>query len=451
MKLKYFGTDGIRGRYGEDPIHVNFAWRLGKALANYLVAKKTGVPLNVVVGRDPRTGGALLSNALASALSSSRIFVHDAGVVPTPAVAQGVLELSADMGVMITASHNPAHDNGFKFFNTQGLKLSVAEESTLEQLIEAQPNPSDRIPKPKCYPCDALAHYINSRCALIDERSLKGMKIVVDTANGSMASAAPEVFKRLGATVIVIGNQPNGDNINAAVGSEYPSVMVQKVGEHQAHLGLAFDGDGDRLVVCDEQGQIVDGDQLLGIFALDALKADRLAKRVFITTIQSNLGLDHAIVAGGGRVERVQVGDRHVAHKMRELAVNLGGENSGHIIFSDFATTGDGLLAACQLVDLMRRTQRSLSDLRSAITLLPQTTLNLKVAEKKPLTELPNLNKEIAKFEKRVGGQGRILTRYSGTEAKLRLLVEQTDPNGLKFTMEALVQAVKCDLDVIAD
>ena len=173
------------------------------------------------------------------------------------------------------------------------------------------------------------------------------MKIVVDTANGSMASAAPEVFKRLGATVILVGDQPNGDNINVEVGSEYPSLMAQKVSEYQAHVGLAFDGDGDRLVVCDELGQMVDGDQLLGIFALDALKTDRLEKRVFISTIQSNLGLDQAIARSGGRVERVQVGDRNVAHKMRELGVNLGGENSGHIIFSDFATTGDGLLAAC--------------------------------------------------------------------------------------------------------
>lgn len=451
MKLKYFGTDGIRGRYGEGPIQVNFAWRLGKALANFIATKKPGVPLNVVVGRDPRTGGALLSNSFASALSSSRIFVHDAGVVPTPAVAQAVLELSADMGVMITASHNPAHDNGFKFFNAQGLKLSVAEESRLEQLIEAQPNPSEIIPKPKCYPCDALAHYINAKCALIDERSLQGMKIVVDTANGSMASAAPEVFKRLGATVILVGDQPNGDNINVEVGSEYPSLMAQKVSEHQAHVGLAFDGDGDRLVVCDELGQMVDGDQLLGIFALDALKTDRLEKRLFISTIQSNLGLDQAIARSGGRVERVQVGDRNVAHKMRELGVNLGGENSGHIIFSDFATTGDGLLAACQLVGIMCRTQRTLSDLRSAITLFPQMACDLKVAFKKPLAELLNLNKQIEIFEERVGGQGRILTRYSGTESKLRLLVEQTDPNGLKLTMEALVQAAKCDLDVVAN
>jgi phosphoglucosamine mutase len=448
MKLKYFGTDGIRGRYGEGPIQVNFAWRLGQALANFIATKKTGLPLNVVVGRDPRTGGALLSNALASALSSSRIFVHDAGVVPTPAVAQAVLELSADLGVMITASHNPAYDNGFKFFNSEGLKLSVAEESTLEQLIEVQPNPSDLIPKPKSYPCDALAHYINAKCALIDERSLQGMRIVVDTANGSMASAAPEVFKRLGASVILIGDHPNGDNINAEVGSESPSLMVQKVGEHQAHVGLAFDGDGDRLVVCDELGQIVDGDQLLGIFALDALKADRLEKRVLISTIQSNLGLDQAIAGSGGRVERVQVGDRNVAHKMRELGVNLGGENSGHIIFSDFATTGDGLLAACQLVGIICRTQRTLSDLRSAISLLPQMTWNLSVDEKKPFEELLNLNKQIALFEQRVGGQGRILARYSGTESKLRLLVEQADPNGLKLTMDALVRAAKCDLNV---
>lgn len=451
MELKYFGTDGIRGRYGEGPIQATFAWRLGKALADFLATKKPGVPLNVVVGRDPRIGGALLSDALASALSSSRIFVHDAGVVPTPAVAQAVLELSADMGVMMTASHNPAQDNGFKIFDDQGLKLTLADEAAIELLIDAEPHPSRLISKPKSYPCDALAHYINAKCALMDERSLQGMKIVVDLANGSMAMAAPEVFKRLGALVILIGDRPDGENINAGVGSEYPAEMVRQVRENNAHLGLAFDGDGDRVVACDELGHLVDGDQLLGIFALDALKGAGLEKRVFISTIQSNLGLDHAIEAQGGRVERVQIGDRHVAQKMRELDASLGGENSGHVIFGDFATTGDGLLAACQLVSLMGRTQRSLSQLRSAISLFPQMTRNLTVAEKKPLETLLNLNAAIEAFEKRCGSQGRILVRYSGTESKLRLLVEQHDAAGLKSAMETLVEAAKYDLNVIVN
>ncbi len=449
MDLKYFGTDGIRGRYGESPIHVAFAWRLGQALAKFLASKKPGVPLNVVVGRDPRTGGELLSNALASALSSSRIFVHDAGVVPTPAIAQAVVELSADMGLMITASHNPAQDNGFKLFDAQGSKLTLEEEKMIELFIDDESNPCKVIPKPKCYPINALDRYINAKCALMDEYSLRGMKIVVDAANGSMAMAAPEVFKRLGATVFLIGDCPNGENINDAVGSEFPAAMGLKVRESKAHLGVAFDGDGDRLVVCDELGQVVDGDQLLGIFALDALRQNRLAERALISTIQSNLGLDCAVKAAGGRVERVPVGDRHVAHKMRELGANLGGENSGHVVFSDFSTTGDGLLAACQLVNVMRRRQRSLSELRSAITLFPQMTRNLTIAEKKPLQDLLNLNAEVQAFEKRFGSEGRILMRYSGTEPKLRLLVEQNNVNELKAVMDALVQAARSDLNVV--
>lgn len=449
MDLKYFGTDGIRGRYGESPIHVAFAWRLGRALANFLASKKPRVPLNVVVGRDPRKGGELLSNALASALSSSRIFVHDAGVVPTPAIAQAVVELSADMGLMITASHNPAQDNGFKLFDAQGSKLTLEEEKIIELFIDDESNPCKVIPKSKCYPINALDRYINAKCALMDEYSLRGMKIVVDTANGSMAMAAPEVFKRLGATVFLIGDCPNEENINDAVGSEFPAAMVQKVRESKAHLGVAFDGDGDRLVVCDELGQVVDGDQLLGIFALDALWQNRLAERVLISTIQSNLGLDCAVKAAGGRVERVPVGDRHVAHKMRELGANLGGENSGHVVFSDFSTTGDGLLAACQLVNVMRRRQRSLSELRSAITLFPQMTRNLTIAQKKPLQDLLNLKAEIQAFEKRFGPEGRILMRYSGTEPKLRLLVEQNNVNELKAVMDALVQAARSDLNVV--
>jgi phosphoglucosamine mutase len=449
MSLSYFGTDGIRGRYGECPITVNFAWRLGCALANFLASKKPGVPLNVVVGRDPRKGGELLFNTLASALSSSRIFVHDAGVVPTPAIAQAVVELSADMGLMITASHNPAQDNGFKLFDAKGTKLTLEEELEIEQLIDAESNPCAVIPKPKCYPIDALACYINAKCALMDEYSLHGMKIVVDTANGAMASAAPEVFKRMGATVFLIGDCPNGENINDAVGSEYPAAMVLKVRESKAQMGVAFDGDGDRLVVCDELGQLVDGDQLLGIFALDALREDRLKGRVLVSTIQSNLGLDSAVMAAGGRVERVAVGDRHVAQTMRKLGANLGGENSGHIVLSDFSTTGDGLLAACQLVNVMRKRQLALSELSSAITLFPQITRNLTIVEKKPFQNLFNLNAEVKAFEERYGSEGRILMRYSGTESKLRLLVEQNDINALKCVMDGLVRAAKCDLDVI--
>ncbi|WP_269525140.1 phosphoglucosamine mutase [Coraliomargarita parva] len=446
---KYFGTDGVRGTYGDTLMNTGFAYRLGSALGRYLAASKRNAMLNAVIGRDTRMSGPNLVDALVQGLNKHGVHVHDLGIVPTPAVAQSVLEQLSDVGIAVTASHNPAQDNGIKLFNSKGCKLTVVEEDALEKLVDAESDSLDDRPLAKSYPLDGAAFYINYLSSLMDQGCLCGWKIVLDLANGATCETSPAVFRRWGAELILIGDNPDGENINKGVGSECPQALCQAVREHKANLGVAHDGDGDRLVVCDEKGELVDGDVLLGIFGLYALKSGALRNNTLVATIQSNLGLDHALRQAGGRVERVDVGDRNVARKMRSLDVNIGGESSGHIIFSDFATTGDGLLAAVKLVELMCKTRKPLSQLRREITLFPQKTLNLKVAEKRPLDTLKKLPRAMEKLEAEFGESGRLLVRYSGTEPKLRLLVEAEDPKVVTKALKSLEKAARADLEVI--
>ncbi|MFT4901760.1 MAG: phosphoglucosamine mutase [Lentimonas sp.] len=446
---KYFGTDGIRGKYGDALINSAFAFRLGSALAKYASGLKPGMPLNVVIGRDTRASGLILSEAITQGLNFNRVFVHDAGVVPTPAVAQCVLEQHADLGIAITASHNPAHDNGIKLFDARGCKLDLWQEAKIEALVDLELTAPLGLPAAKSYPLDCAGFYVNYLRSLMDQHCMSGWRVVLDLANGATSETSPAVFSRWGAHVKLIGDQPDGQNINFGVGSEYPTALGEAVRCHKAHIGIAHDGDGDRLVVSDENGDVLDGDVLLGLFALYALRSGALARKTLVATIQSNLGLDHAIRAAGGQVERVDVGDRNVAQRMREIGANIGGENSGHIIFSGFATTGDGLLAAVKLIELMCKTGKPLSLLRQEITLFPQKTCNLRVAEKKPLEQLKKLSKAIAKIESKFGDQGRVLVRYSGTEPKLRMLVEGKDDARVLEALELLERAARSDLIVI--
>jgi phosphoglucosamine mutase len=446
---KYFGTDGIRGAFGGDLINPDFAYRLGSAIGRYLVRLKPDLPLNAVIGRDTRLSGPELADALIQGLNLHGVYVHDLGIVPTPSVAQSLLEQHADLGIAVTASHNPASDNGIKLFDADACKLNDAEEALIEDLVDAEPPaPADR-PIAKSYPLDGAAFYINYLRSLMDQNCMSGWKIVLDLANGATCETTPAVFARWGAELVLIGDNPNGENINLGVGSEYPKSLGQAVLKHGANLGIAHDGDGDRLVVCDETGAVVDGDILLGLFAVYALRAGALRGNTLVATIQSNLGLDHAVRDAGGKVERVDVGDRNVARRMREIDANVGGESSGHIIFSDFATTGDGLLAAIKLIDLMCKTGKPLSELRQEIRLFPQATLNLRVAEKTPLESLKTLSGTVAAVEADFGEDGRVLVRYSGTEPKLRLLVEGKDEAKVAAALKKMEKAVRSDLNVI--
>ena len=448
---KYFGTDGIRGKYGDGVINPSFAFRLGVALAKYAADLKPGMPLNVIIGRDTRASGSTLSDAITQGLNYNRVFVHDAGVVPTPAVAQCVQQQSADLGIAITASHNPAQDNGIKLFDARGCKLDLVEEARIEALVDQEPAVPANLPPPKYYPLDGAGFYINYQRSLLDQNCMSGWKIVLDLANGATFETSPAVFGRWGAQLRLIGDQPDGQNINRGVGSEYPKALGVAVRLHRAHIGIAHDGDGDRLVVSDENGEILEGDVLLGLFGLYALRSGALKGKTLVSTIQSNLGLDHALRAEGGKVERVDVGDRNVAQRMREIGANIGGENSGHIIFSNFATTGDGLLAAVKLIELMCKTGKPLSLLRKEIRLFPQQTCNLRVVEKIPLEQLKQLSKAIEKIELKFGEDGRVLVRYSGTEPKLRMLVEGKQDGLVTEALELLERAARSDLEIIDD
>lgn len=446
---KYFGTDGIRGTCGDTLINPDFAYRLGSALGRYIALDKKGLPLNAVIGRDTRISGPVLSMALIQGLNKHGVYVHDAGILPTPAVARAVLQQGADIGIAVTASHNPAPDNGIKLFDARGCKYSESSELEIEALLEAEPPMPEEPPLPESYPLDAAADYINYIRSLMNQNCLCGWKIVLDLANGATCETTPATFRRWGAELYLIGDHPDGENINDGVGSEHPGQLGAKVRQVGAHIGIAHDGDGDRLVVCDEKGDLVQGEVLLALFGIYALQSGALANKTLVTTVHSNLGLDRAVRAAGGQIERVAVGDRNVASRMRELGSNIGGESSGHIILSEFATTGDGLLAVVKLIDLVCQTGKPLSELRKQVSLFPQQSLNLPVACKRPLNRLKRLSGAIAAATEDFGPDGRVLVRYSGTEPMLRLLVEGADVQEISKHMQALESAARQDLEII--
>lgn len=446
---EYFGTDGIRGSYGDALINPDFAYRLGSALGLYIAGHKVGKPLNVVIGRDTRMSGPTLCDAITQGLNRRGVYVRDAGIVPTPAVARAVLKQHADLGIAITASHNPASDNGIKLFDSAGCKYDEASELAIEALVGQQPSLTGDVPLPENYPYDAAGNYINFIRSLMNQNCLGGWKIVLDLANGATCETTPAAFRQWGAELHLIGDNPDGENINAGVGSEHPERLAAKVRECGADIGIAHDGDGDRLVVCDDRGSVLEGEVLLGLFGIYALRSGALNKKTLVTTVHSNLGLDRAIRNAGGRVERTAVGDRNVASRMREIGSNIGGESSGHIIFSDFSPAGDGLLAVVKLIDLLCRLGQPLSELRKQITLFPQQTRNLRVVEKRPIDELEHLPRVISRATEDFGENGRVLVRYSGTEPKLRLLVEGGDENSIESTMQALLAAARRDLSII--
>ncbi|MBI2813079.1 MAG: phosphoglucosamine mutase [Opitutae bacterium] len=443
-KRLYFGTDGVRGPYGGATMNETFAWRLGAAAGWWLKAA-TGSAGRVVIGRDTRASGASLAQAVADGLAYAGGEVFSLDVLPTPAVALAVRKQQAALGVVITASHNPAADNGIKFFGPGGMKLTDAEEALIEQLMPAARMSPTVTPRPKL---DGIADYLASAGKLLPAQ-LTGWKIVLDAANGAAAQTSSAALRKAGADLLCIGAEPDGTNINAGVGSEHPEKMCAAVKAHGARLGIAHDGDGDRCVLCDEAGSVLDGDELLTILALHALKHGRLASKTLVVTVQSNLGVDAAVTAAGGRVCRTPVGDRYVIERMLAEGANLGGESSGHVICSDVSPTGDGLVAALKVIGVMLATGQPLSVLRRALRKFPQQSLALQVKDKKPLESLPTLPAAIRAVEARLGTQGRVLVRYSGTEPKLRLLVEGPTGAIVQQAMDQLAAAARADLEVV--
>jgi len=446
MKCRYFGTDGIRGRFGGDFLNEEFVEKFGRALGYWFQAQgKVG---EILIGRDTRDSGPKIERALVKGLLEGGLTIILEGIVPTPALSYLIKESGAMGGVMITASHNPAEDNGLKVFGKEGKKLKLEDEVEIESFLEKKKASSARVLS-QIKKREDLEIYIKFVKNLLPKDCLKGWKIVVDTANGATVQTVHEVFKYFGSELINIGNEPEGININEGVGSEHPEKLVAVVKATQAHLGISYDGDGDRVLVCDDKGKVAPGDQLLGILALQGLREGKLKKKTLVTTIQSNGGLDWSLNAKGCQVVRVDVGDRNVLYAMEALGCSLGGESSGHVIYSDLLKSGDGLVTGLKLCECLLKTKKSLKELCEDIQLFPQKILNLRVKEKKALERLVHVQKVLSELKESFGEKGHVLVRYSGTESMIRLLVEHAQEAIAKEGMERLMKAVSEDLEII--
>jgi phosphoglucosamine mutase len=434
MKQKIFGTDGVRGTANVEPVTAETALKLGRAAAHVFKNVAKQLPgrekHKIVIGKDTRLSGYMLENAISSGVLSMGVDVLFIGPLPTPGVAYVTRSLRADAGIVITASHNPYDDNGIKFFRADGYKLDDKIESQIEHLVFSGEIESIRAMASAVGKAvridDALGRYIEYAKSSFPRRmTLEGVRIVVDCANGAAYKATPCVLRELGAEVIIYGNQPDGTNINKECGSMHPDLICDKVRYHRADIGISHDGDADRVLLCDEGGSLVDGDDIMAIAALDMLQHGTLARNTLVATVMSNAGLDAALAEAGGRVIRTAVGDKNVIDEMLREDYNFGGEQSGHLIFRDYSSTGDGLVAALQVIRIMKATGKKLSELRGCWTRFPQIVTNVRVREKKPFDQLDGVLDLVARAEAAVKGDGgRVLLRYSGTEQKARLLIE---------------------------
>ena len=442
---KIFGTDGVRGTANIEPVTAETALKLGRA-AGHVFKQLETQPRGrgrhkIVLGKDTRLSGYMLENALSSGILSMGVDVLFIGPLPTPGVAYVTRSLRADAGIVITASHNPYDDNGIKFFRADGYKLDDQIEQRIEGLvfggeIESIRPTADEVGKAVRID-DALGRYIEyAKASFPRGMTLEGLRIVVDCAHGATYKSTPCVLRELGAEVIVYGNQPDGKNINKDCGSMHPSLMCQKIWEHRADLGVAHDGDGDRVLLCDEKGVLVDGDDIMAITGLDMLAQGTLAKKTLVSTVMSNSGLDAVIAAAGGKVVRTNVGDKHVIDEMLRNGYSFGGEQSGHLIYREHSSTGDGLVAALQILRIMRAKEMPLSKLARAWTRFPQMVTNIVVREKRPFEQMDQVSRLLAEAETELKAQGgRVFLRYSGTEPKARLLIEgQNEATHEKWT-----------------
>jgi phosphoglucosamine mutase len=430
MTRKLFGTDGVRGRANEYPITAEVALQLGRAIA--YIAQRGEHRHRILIGKDTRISGYMLEFAIASGVCSLGVDAMLLGPMPTPAVAFLVKSMRADAGIMLTASHNPYEDNGIKFFGADGFKLADDIEAELEGLLESgeaqQRRPTaSAIGKTRRLE-DAPGRYVQFVKTVLDSTlRLDGLRIVIDCAHGAAYRVAPAIFEELGAEVIAVGTAPDGKNINDSCGAVFPEQVCRLVKQYRADIGLALDGDADRLIVADDQGNIVDGDAVMAICGRALAKQELLANNTVVCTVMSNVGLERSLANVGVQVARTAVGDRYVVERMRADGFNFGGEQSGHLIFLDHASTGDGCVAALMLLDVMVRQGRKLSELRKVFERTPQKLVNVVVSQKPPLETLPRVSKRIEQVQKDLGKDGRVLVRYSGTENKARVMVECLD------------------------
>jgi phosphoglucosamine mutase len=452
-KRELFGTDGVRGRAGVEPMTPELGLNLGRAIAYVARRGRSRVP-RIVVGKDTRLSGYMLEQAIASGICAMGGRVMLTGPIPTPAVANLTQTMRADAGVVISASHNPFADNGIKLFGPDGFKLPDEEEAAIEALL-ADPKlrtmsktgsgvgRAERLE-------DAFGRYVvHTKNTFPRELTLHGLSIVVDAAHGAAYRVAPAVFSELGADVISLGCRPNGVNINRNCGALHPTQVASEVKKRKAHLGIALDGDADRVIFVDEHGEIVDGDAVMALCGTRMLRAGRLNKGIVVATVMSNMGLDRALLAAGGRLRRTSVGDRYVVEEMRRDGLSFGGEQSGHLVFFEHTTTGDGVVAALQVLAIMLREDRPLSELAKVMERVPQVLESVKLPARRPLDEMGELTRQIALVEEKLGTNGRVLVRWSGTEPKLRLMLEGPDPDALRTMIGEMTEAARRDLAAV--
>lgn len=441
---KLFGTDGVRGTANAYPMTAEMALRVGAAVGRYFRRDKSAVH-RVVIGKDTRLSGYMLESALTAGLTSTGMNVLLLGPVPTPAVGLMTRSMRADLGVMISASHNPAEDNGIKFFGPDGFKLSDEDEVALEALIEsgvelAQPQNIGRAKRID----DARYRYGERVKSSLPRRArLDGLRVVIDCANGAAHRAAPEILWELGADVIPVGIKPDGTNINRGCGSTQPQLAAETVVSHGAHVGIALDGDADRVILIDETGKVADGDQLMAVLAASWAAEGRLAGDTLVSTVMSNLGLERFLDAKGLGLERTSVGDRYVVERMREGGFNLGGEQSGHIVMTDHATTGDGLMAGLHFLAEMVRSDKKASALARQFEPVPQLLKNVRYTKGQTPLEMESVQEAIANAEKALHGNGRLLIRKSGTEPLIRVMAESEDRSVLNQAVDSVVESVR--------
>jgi phosphoglucosamine mutase len=446
MTRKLFGTDGVRGVANADPMTGEVAMQIGRAIA-HLFREETGQH-RIVVGKDTRLSGYMLETAIASGICSMGADVMLVGPLPTPGISFITTSMRANAGVVISASHNPYYDNGIKVFSRDGFKLPDDMEHEIEKLISSNNLNSLRPTASQVGRAhridDAVGRYVVFlKNTFPNDLSLEGLRIVLDCANGAAYRVAPTVLEELGAKVIAIGVDPNGENINDGCGSLHPELISRHVLDKGADMGIALDGDADRIIFVDKYGKEVDGDHILAICGLHMMSKGQLRKKTLVTTVMSNIGLERAMKKAGGKVVRTQVGDRYVVEEMVRGNYNLGGEQSGHTVFLDYNPTCDGMLTALQVLAIMRRKEKALDELTRVMESLPQVLHNVEVKEKKDLSEIPEISKKIKSIEKMLGRSGRTLIRYSGTEPLLRIMIEGEDEKKLHRWAQEIGDLVK--------
>ena len=434
---KLFGTDGVRGVANIEPVTAETALKLGRAAAHVFseIAGHNHAPggrRKIVIGKDTRLSGYMLENAMVAGITSLGVDAVIIGPLPTPGVAYITRSLRADAGVVLSASHNPYEDNGIKFFRHDGYKLDDEIEARIENLVFSGDIETIRPTATKIGKAfrvdDALGRYVEfAKQSFPRGRTLETLRVAIDCANGAAYKSSPCILRELGADVVVFNSKPDGTNINAKCGSTFPEAIRSFVKESGAHVGITHDGDADRVLLCDENGELVDGDEIMAIAAVDFLQRGCLSGNTLVSTIMSNFGLDEAIESHGGRVLRTKVGDRYVIEAMLRDGHNVGGEQSGHMIFRDYATTGDGIVAALQILRVMIESGKPLSELKRVLKKYPQAQRNLRVTDKPELSTLTAVQKLLREAEASLAGKGRVLLRYSGTEPKIRLLIEGRD------------------------